>query len=100
MPRTPKQVIEAILANLAMARDAKVSKAEKSSLDCRFHDFREEIGAANAYIQCIDLINAEAASILISGKTAHTIVADDLPVRLLSDGTPVEMVQPFKGTNP
>ena len=81
MSRSPKEVIKAILGNLAMARDASLSKATKSSLDCRFHDFREEIGATNAFLQCIDLINIEARDILTPPEST-------------------EQVRPFNGTQP
>jgi hypothetical protein len=86
MERTPKQIIEAILANLEMAHSAKRHRADVAILDKA--RARHE-GAADAYQNAIALIRTEADKILNPPIIRH-----------LSDGTPVEMVKPWsEGAN-
>lgn len=87
MERTPREVIQAIIASLEMIRNAHSRNAYNENQGTE--EWALQTSLERAAQQHIDLIRTEAAGIL-----SHP------PVRHLSDGTSVEMVKPFSSNNP
>ncbi len=68
MSRSPKEIIEAILANLEMARGAAQVQADRSHTNEDWEERDRANEAAWAYKHATKLIETEAASLLTDAK--------------------------------
>lgn len=69
-PRTPKQCIEAVLANLEMVREGAARNAQITSRDWPAHTFHK--GQLDVLGQIRDLIRTECASFLTTETKEST----------------------------